>query len=199
MPYHPQTTGQDERTNGLLLGRIRKWRLEENKRWDDDLPASIFACNTRKVSTTNFSPMESLMGFTAGTASTLKYSKMSKKELRKKVALVTEGIPDKMTSMRLLILESLRDEAINVKNHEAHKMKERYDKKVHLKEFQEGQEVLLYDSSLLKQWSRKLDERWMGPYLIVWKGSLGAYSIDMGEKGMKMVSGDNLKPYYQRS
>jgi transposase InsO family protein len=25
-PYHPQTTGQDERTNGLLLGRIRKWR-----------------------------------------------------------------------------------------------------------------------------------------------------------------------------
>ena len=197
-PYHPQTNGQDEHTNGLLLGRIRKWRLEEYTKWDDDLPASIFACNTRKVSTTNFSPMESLMGFTAGTASTLKFSKLSKKELKKRMALVTEGIPDRMTSMSLCILESLRDEAINTKNHEAYKMKERYDKKVHLQEFDEGQEVLLYDSSLLKQWSRKLDERWLGPYLVVWKGSLGAYSIDMGEKGMKMVSGDNLKPYYRR-
>ena len=88
-PYHPQTTGQDERTNGLLLGRIRKWRLEEYKKWDDDLPASIFACNTRKVSTTNFSPMQSLMGFTAGTASTLKFSNLSKQEMRKRMALVT--------------------------------------------------------------------------------------------------------------
>ena len=138
------------------------------------------------------------MGYTVGTASTLKFSNLSKQELRKNMALVIEGIPDKMTSMRLCILESLRDEAINIKNHEAHKMKNHYDKKVHLQEFQEGQEVLLYDSSLLKQWSRKLNERWMGPYLVVWKGSLGTYSIDMGEKGMKMVSGDNLKPYYQR-
>ena len=104
-----------------------------------------------------------------------------------------------MTGMRLYILESLRDEAINVKNLETHKMKNRYDKKVHLQEFQEGQEVLLYDSTLLKQWSRKLDERWLGPYLVVWKGFLGAYLIDMGEKGMKVVSGDNLKVYYRKN
>src|SRR5438874_12189850 len=39
----PISTGQDERTNGLLLGRIRKWRLEEYKKWDDDLAASVFA------------------------------------------------------------------------------------------------------------------------------------------------------------
>ncbi len=197
-PYHPQTTGQDERTNGLLIGRIRKWRLETYNRWDEDLPASIFACNTRKVSTTGFSPMESLMGFTAGTASTLKFSKMSKKERRQKMALVTEGSLTKVTSMRLRTLESLRDEAINFKNYEAHRMKERYDKKVKVQELHEGQEVLLYDSALLKQWSRKLDERWLGPYLVTWKGSLGAYSIDMGIKGIKMVSGDQLKPYYRR-
>ena len=82
--YHPQTTGQDERTNGLLLGRIRKWRLEEYNKWDVDIPASILACNTRKISTTGFSAMESLMGFTAGTASGLKLLGTSKRDLKER-------------------------------------------------------------------------------------------------------------------
>jgi hypothetical protein len=197
-PYHPQTNGQDERTNGLLIGRIRKWRLEEYKRWDEDIPASVFACNTRKVSTTSFSPMESLMGYTAGTASGLKLIKRSKKDLKAQVAQVSKDTSDKVTSTRLRILESLRDEAISVKNHEAHRLKERYDKKVHAQEFLEGQEVLLYDSTLLKQWSRKLEERWTGPYLVTWKGSMGAYSIDVGDGKMKLVSGDQLKRYHRR-
>lgn len=77
--YHPQTTGQDERTNGLLLNRLRKWRQDDYNHWDEDLSASIFACNTRKVSTTGFSAMESLMGYTAGTSTGLKIMKMSKK------------------------------------------------------------------------------------------------------------------------
>jgi hypothetical protein len=77
-------------------------------------------------------------------------------------------------------------------------LKERYDKKVHAQEFLEGQEVLLYDSTLLKQWSRKLEERWTGPYLVTWKGSMGAYSIDVGDGKMKLVSGDQLKRYHRR-
>src|SRR4051794_33395058 len=81
MPYHPQTTGQDERSNGLLLNRIRKWHLEDYKHWDDDLPSSLFACNTRKVLMTSFSAMESLMGFTTGTTSKLRLMPLSKKEL----------------------------------------------------------------------------------------------------------------------
>ena len=126
--YHPQTTGQDERTNGLLLGRIRKWRLDEYNKWDVDMPASVLACNTRKISTTGFSAMESLMGYTAGTASGLKLMKMSKKELKEKMKLVIGGIPDKITGMRLRVLESLRDESIRVKEITSKKMKERYDK-----------------------------------------------------------------------
>src|SRR3954468_12260769 len=39
--YHPQTTGQDEQTNGLLLDRIRKWRVDVYNRWDEDIAASI--------------------------------------------------------------------------------------------------------------------------------------------------------------
>ena len=122
--YHLQTTGQDEHTNGLLLGRIRKWRLEEYNKWDEDMLASILACNTRKILTTGFSAMESLMGYTAGTASGLKHLGMTKKELKEKVALVVGGVPDQVTGMRLRVMESLRDEALRIKSLESHKMKE---------------------------------------------------------------------------
>lgn len=195
--YHPQTNGQDERTNGLLLNRIRRWRLEDYSKWDIDMPASVLACNTRKVSTTSFSPMESLMGYTAGTASSLKHGGMTKKELKARVKLVVDGVPEKVTGMRLRVLESLRDEAVRVKGARSQQMKVRYDKKVHERTFEVGDEVLVYDSSLLKQWSRKLDERWEGPYEVMWKGELGAYSVSKGGK-TKLVSGDQMKRYYRR-
>jgi len=84
--YHPQMTGQDKRTNGLLLNRLRKWREKEYNRWDDDLAASVFACNTRKVDTIAFSPIKSLMGFSAKTVSDLTLEKRSKAELKKQLA-----------------------------------------------------------------------------------------------------------------
>jgi transposase-like protein len=120
-----------------------------------------------------------------------------KKELNKRVKMVLEGIPDKITGMQLRILESLRDEAIRVKEISSEKMKNRYDKKVHDRQFAIGDEVLVYDSTLLKQWSRKLEERWLGPYVILWKGSLGAYAVEVNGK-QKMVSGDQLKAYHRR-
>ena len=63
--------------------------------------------------------------------------------------------------------------------------------------FAVGDEVLVYNLTLLKQWSHKLEERWLGPYVILWKGSLGAYAVDVGGK-QKMVSGDQLKAYHRR-
>ena len=74
-------------------------------------------------------------------------------------------------------------------------MKERYDKRVHKHPFAEGDKVLVYDAMLLKQWSCKLEEHWLGPYKITWKGMMGAYMVDVDGKS-KMVSGDQLKFYY---
>jgi hypothetical protein len=179
------------------LGRIRKWRLKEYNKWDVDLPSSILACNTRQISTTGFSAMESLMGFTAGTMAGRKLLKMTKKELKEKMALVTEGVTTQAIGMRLRVLESLREESIRFKDVTSRKMKERYDKKVHDVPLEVGQQVLIFDSSLLKQWSRKLEERWLGPYVITWKGTMGAYAIDVDGK-TRTVSGDQLKLYHLR-
>lgn len=197
--YHPQTVGQDERTNGLLLGRTRKWRLEEYRKWDEDLPSSVFSCNTRKISTTNFSPIEVLMGYTASTSLTLRLGGLSKRNVKRRLKLLTHHTQERTpVQSRLRALDTLREEAIRVRDIKAVKMKERYDKKTRIKPFEEGQEVLLYDSSLLKQWSRKLEERWNGPYTILWKGDHGAYTIDLGNGKTRTVSGDHLKLYHRR-
>jgi hypothetical protein len=138
------------------------------------------------------------MGYTAGTASGLKHMGMSKKILSEKMALVVKGIPGDVIRLRLRIVESLRDEALRIKEMKSSEMKARYDKKVKMREFKVGDEVLLFDSSLLKQWSRKLDERWLGPYEVVWKGTMGAFSIKKECGKEKIVSGDQLKHYHRR-
>ncbi len=122
-PYHPQTCGQDERTNGLLLNRLRKWRKDEYNRWDEDLPASILACNTRKVSTTSFSLMESLMGYTAGSAVSLKLTQKSKREMKAKLARLTEPSEESIAE-RIRKLETLRDEATRMRMCQMNRIKE---------------------------------------------------------------------------
>ncbi|GBG65875.1 hypothetical protein CBR_g54167 [Chara braunii] len=63
-----------------------------------------------------------------------------------------------------------------------------------------GDVVLLYDSSLEKQWSRKLDKRWLGPYRIIRVGDFGAYQIEElnGTEWKDWVSGTRLKKFVAR-
>ncbi|GBG64036.1 hypothetical protein CBR_g40283 [Chara braunii] len=63
-----------------------------------------------------------------------------------------------------------------------------------------GDIVLLYDSSLEKQWSRKLDKRLFGPYRIVRCGEFGAYQIKEldGTEWKDWVSGTRLKKFVAR-
>ncbi|GBG77726.1 hypothetical protein CBR_g24173 [Chara braunii] len=63
-----------------------------------------------------------------------------------------------------------------------------------------GDVVLLYDSSSKKQWSRKLDKRWLDPYRIVRVGDFGAYQIEeLNETEWKdWVSGTRLKKFEAR-
>jgi hypothetical protein len=143
--------------------------------------------------------MEALMGYIASTASTLRLHPPSKRELKHKSSrIVGTDPPKEATEDRLLLLETLREEAVRVRDEKNLRMKDRYDRRTRRQTFTEGQEVLLYDTSLLKQWSRKLDERWMGPYVVLWEGEKGAYVVELEEGKTKMVSGDHLKAYHRR-
>ena len=64
-----------------------------------------------------------------------------------------------------------------------------------------GDMVLLHNTVLDKQWSIKLDNRWMGPYLIrVARLDLGTYLLDEldGTELSGVYAGDRLKKLFQR-
>ncbi|GBG44804.1 hypothetical protein CBR_g78272, partial [Chara braunii] len=78
----------------------------------------------------------------------------------------------------------------------------RWDKmtRVRKESFRVGDTVLLYDSFLEKQWSRKLDKRWLGPYKVARVGEHGAYQIEEidGTAWRDWVSGSRLKKFVAR-
>ncbi|GBG78610.1 hypothetical protein CBR_g27836 [Chara braunii] len=82
------------------------------------------------------------------------------------------------------------------------KDKFRWDKmaRVRKEPLKVGDIVLLYDSSLEKQWSRKLDKRWLGPYRVTRCGEHGAYQIEElnGTTWKDWVSGSRLKKFVAR-
>ena len=61
--------------------------------------------------------------------------------------------------------------------------------------------VLLHNRVLDKQWFRRLDNRWMGPYLIqLARLDLGTYLVDEldGTELCGVYAGDRLKKLFQR-
>lgn len=60
--YHPQTNAVTERFNASLKVQISKLEDKHHNNWDDYLDPVVFAYNTAKHKTTQFSPFELLFG-----------------------------------------------------------------------------------------------------------------------------------------
>ena len=55
-PYHPQTNGQTERVNRILVNILRKTILDSKKDWDVKLTATLWAYQTTYKVTTQATP-----------------------------------------------------------------------------------------------------------------------------------------------
>nr|XP_009607075.1 uncharacterized protein LOC104101343 [Nicotiana tomentosiformis] len=75
------------------------------------------------------------------------------------------------------------------------KTKKLYDHLIKLKEFHEGEKVLLYNSRLIS-FSRKFKSRWTGPYMVKHVSPYVAIEVQNmeGTESFK-VNGHRLKPY----
>jgi hypothetical protein len=61
-PYRPSTNGQVEKLNGTIILAVKKLSLNDKERWDQHLPAVLYAYRTKAHSTVDISPYELLYG-----------------------------------------------------------------------------------------------------------------------------------------
>jgi hypothetical protein len=60
--YHPQTNGQNERTNKILEDMLRVCVLKYGKSWDKSLPYAEFSYNNSYQASIKMTPYEALYG-----------------------------------------------------------------------------------------------------------------------------------------
>ena len=96
--------------------------------------------------------------------------------------------------LQLNELDEFRREAYENAMIYKEKTKVWHDKGLNRKEFEPGQQVLLFNSRL-KLFPGKLRSRWTGPYTVVKVFPYGAVELK-GETGLEFkVNGQRLKPY----
>ena len=113
-PYHPQATGQAERTNALLINRLWPWIPEGSKfEWDHYLQAATLAINLRQSPQLSCNPMEAVFGQKPKFPSEANALRLAIKNIGTRYAEVEEMHPkEHRESLRLL--GSIRDDAIRV-------------------------------------------------------------------------------------
>ena len=97
--------------------------------------------------------------------------------------------------LQLSELDEFRNEAYENARIYKEKMKSWHDKHIARKEFEAGQQVLLFNSQL-KLFPRKLKSRWSGPFTVTQVFSHGGAEVMHLEKGTFKVNTQRLKPYY---
>ena len=92
-------------------------------------------------------------------------------------------------------LEEFRQNAYETSRIYKEKTKAWHDKHIEKKEFQPGQQVLLFNSRL-KLFPRKLKSKWSRPFMITRLFPYGSLELSHPEKGNLKVNGQRLKLYY---
>ena len=97
--------------------------------------------------------------------------------------------------LQLSELDEFRNEAYENARIYKEKMKAWHDKHIVRKEFEQSQQVLLFNSRL-KIFPSKLKSKWSGPFIVVQVFPYGGVEIMHPEKGQFKVNAQRLKPYF---
>ncbi|GBG85178.1 hypothetical protein CBR_g39743 [Chara braunii] len=170
---HPQAIAPVERGHSTIMNLLAKWTEGKPSQWPKFLRAAFFVDNVTVKRTTKYAPTTLWYGRHA----TFPIESFMKTWRRQdlEVNLSFEELLDIWARQVGAAEERLREVAGQVERSQM-----RWDQmaRVRKEPLAVGDVVLLYDSSLEKQWSRKLDKRWLGPYRILRCGEFGAYQIE---------------------
>src|SRR5919204_4627191 len=96
-------------------------------------------------------------------------------------------------------LEEWREKAYHSAKLYKERTKRWHDHQIKLKEFQQGDQVLLFNPKVKLFGEGKLHSKWKGPYTVVDVSSHGAITIQGDDGGTFKVNGQCLKPFLKPS
>jgi hypothetical protein len=178
--YHPESNGALERSHRTLAEYLRHYINDDQTDWDEWLPYAMFTYNTTPHSTTGFTPFELVYGHRPDLPTALT-----------RPPKLTYSYEDYAKELRERIRAANQIARENTKDEKA-KSKLQFDKKSKKATFKVGDKVLLYDETIRRGRSKKLDSQWVGPYVILEKHNDVNYTIKIKRKTLR-VHANRLK------
>lgn len=164
-PYHPQTNGMTERFNETLKRTMAKYTSEDQKDWDEWIPAACFAYNTSVHDVTGHAPYYLLYG----REPTLPVDLLLPVNQERLDDNESNHVNDRMD----VALEETRQRTMKIRERD----KARYDLHHRHVDYQVGDEVWRYAPHRETGKNEKLLANWSGPFQIVKKMSDVTYQL----------------------
>ncbi|GBG69338.1 hypothetical protein CBR_g4034 [Chara braunii] len=196
---HPQANAPVERGHSTITSLLAKWTEGRPNQWPRYLRAAFFVENITVKRSTKYAPATLWYGRHATFPIESFLKTWRRQDLE--VNLSFEELFD-IRARQVGAIEERIQEASDQVARSRMDDKDRWDQSARVRKvpLAVGDVVLLYYSSLEKQWSMKLDKRWLGPYRIVRVGDFGAYQIEElnGTEWKDWVFGTRLKKFVAR-
>ena len=192
-PYHPQTNGQTERVNGILVGILRKTVIDSKRDWDVKLNAALWAYRTTYKVTTQATPFSLVYGIEATLPIEFEVESL-------RVAIGTRLNDNESLRNRLEDLEELDEKRRRAAQHmEAIQRRRKviFDKRHKKRALERGMLVMLQDGKK-KDFPGKFDAVWLGPYIVknTWPNNSVQLETLNGQSFPTRTAGSRCKQFH---
>ncbi|XP_012844566.1 PREDICTED: uncharacterized protein LOC105964603 [Erythranthe guttata] len=194
LAYHPQTNRQAEVTNREIKNILEKVVGPTRKDWSKKLDDALWAYRTAFKTPLGMTPYRAVFGKACHLPLELEHC--SYWELKKMNFDYKECKERRL--LQLNELDELREQAYESNWLYKDKVKRWHDNNILHRQFQKGQEVLLFNSRL-RLFPGKLKSRWSGPFIVQQVFPHGAIEIKDRESERVFKGGQRIEPTSSKS